>query len=142
MSCYFKRPAPREKWRLWCFFQAGVPAITPFFAALVVMLTVAPARAQSLTFHVRSNYPYIVSLSFYSDDRSHAWPGGDQVWILDDYETHTFNLGCIPGEKICLGAWVRGNSDRYWGVGYGARQYCSDCCYICNGGETPVQVLN
>lgn len=100
------------------------------------------ANSATLTWRIKSNYPYTVDLSFYSSMRNHEWPGGGQVWILNDSRVHTFRLSCIHGEKICYGAWVRGNTDRYWGVGYGGHQGCSSCCYVCGRGRTQTMVLN
>jgi hypothetical protein len=98
--------------------------------------------ARRLTFQIRSNYPYQVDVSFYAPNSNRAWPGGSQVWVISDSNVHTYPLNCIPGEKICFGAWVRGNTRRYWGAGYAGRQGCTSCCYHCGGGETGVIVLN
>lgn len=112
-------------------------------AALAAVVTLAiPAAADSLYWEVRSDHPNVVSLEFYSQDRDRAWPGGDEVYIIDDYETHSFNLECRSGEKICLGAWLRGRSDVYWGVGFNDSEGCRGCCYICGEGDTGLQVLN
>ncbi|RME18630.1 MAG: hypothetical protein D6801_00985 [Alphaproteobacteria bacterium] len=111
-------------------------------AALGFAGMVTPALASNLEFHVRSEYPYQVSLEFYSLDRNHVWPGNGKVYILDDSATHNYNLSCNYGEKICFGAWVRGDSSQYWGGGLDNKQYCSDCCYTCGYGDTPVRVLN
>ena len=106
------------------------------------LLSADVARAESLTFSVRSEHPNIVSLEFYSEDRSHSWPGGGEVYILDDSATHTYNLSCNRGEKICMGAWVRGRTEEYWGVGRNSRRSCTACCFICDGSATRTQVLN
>ena len=111
-------------------------------ALVLAMLPVAQVRAESLLFSVRSDYPYIVHIAFYSDDRSWEWPGGDQVYVLDDSRVHDFSLNCNSGEKICYGAWPKGTRKSYWGVGPDRNHYCQNCCYICNGGETGVIVLN
>ena len=97
--------------------------------------------ARSLTFRIKSNYPYSVDVSFYSTRGNRAWPGGDQVWIISDSDVHTYSLNCIPGEQICFGAWVRGNARRYWGVGHGGQQGCTSCCYHCGAGDPNVIVL-
>lgn len=110
----------------------GAPALAPLDAA----------RADSLLWTIRSDHPNVVSLEFYSQDRRHVWPGGDEVYVLKDSEEHTFNLGCETGEKICYGAWVRNRSDQYWGVGYNGKEGCTGCCYTCGGGDTKVLVLN
>jgi hypothetical protein len=90
---------------------------------------------------VTSKYQYRVQIAFYSRERNHEWPGNGQAWDLNDYNQHTYTLNCRRGEKICFGAWVTGNANRYWGVGFGGKQGCSTCCYQC--GEVPQpQVLN
>jgi hypothetical protein len=110
--------------------------------AVLALFLALPAAADSLFWEVRSEHPNVVSLEFYSQDRNYSWPGGGEVYILDDYDTHSYNLECRSGEKICLGAWVRGHSDEYWGVGRDDREGCTGCCYTCGGGDTGVQVLN
>ncbi len=99
------------------------------------------AFADTLLMSVESRHPNVVSLEFYSQDYNRAWPGNGKVYILDDSQTHSYNLECSTGEKICYGAWVRGDSDTYWGVGMNNSQYCEDCCYTCGGGSTPTRVL-
>lgn len=117
--------------------------LTVIVAAVLSSLAFAlPASAESLTWRIRSDYQYVVSLAFYSQDRNYSWPGGDQVYIVDDYAEHTYNLSCSYGETICYGAWVRGDSDLFWGVGANNSQYCSDCCYTCDGGVTDLRILN
>jgi hypothetical protein len=89
--------------------------------------------SDQLMFIIKSNHPNIVDVEFYSQSRRHAWPGGNQVYNIDDDDWHTFVLNCRPGEKICYGAGVRGDYSRYWGVGIGGRQGCRRCCYTCDG---------
>lgn len=99
------------------------------------------SKAETMTWLMKSKYPYKVSVSFYSKSRRHSWPGGTKVWVISDSEVHEYTLRCNRGEKICFGAWVRGNSRRYWGVGKRGYKGCSSCCYRCNGGETRIQTL-
>lgn len=120
------------------FVQFGIAAAI----GAAAMALGAPAPADEMTWHVRSYYPYVVSLEFYSEDRNHVWPGGGKVYVLDDSEVHSYTLSCNPGEDICFGAWVRGNTDKYWGVGYDNSQDCSDCCYYCDNIDTDVRNLN
>ena len=110
-------------------------------SVLVLLLSSQTLMASTVTFKIKSLYPYIVSLSFYSQNRNHSWPGGDKVWILDDSRTHTYRLSCQYGEKICYGAWPRGNSDSYWGTGNGDEHSCSHCCLKCDGGVGQTNVL-
>lgn len=116
--------------------------LTMMAAFAAALAFAAPATADSLYWEVRSEHPNIVSLEFYSEDYDRAWPGGGEVYVLDDYDTHSYNLECSTGEKICMGAWVRGDSSSYWGVGRDARNSCESCCFICGRGDTGVQVLN
>jgi len=93
-----------------------------------------PPDPNTITFKVRSNYRYKAQVEFYSQDRPHSWPGGGQVYNLDDSAIHTYRLSCRPGEKICYGAWAAGNSREYWGAGYGGKHGCTSCCGRCGGG--------
>ena len=45
-------------------------------------------------------------------------------------------LSCDAGESICYGAGNGGDEQTYWGVGPGDKGKCTDCCYVCTGGET------
>ena len=99
------------------------------------------AEAESLTFHMRSTYPYAVSVEFYAQGRSHVWPGKGKVYVIRDDDDHTYTLSCRSGEKICYGAWVRGRTHSYWGSGYGGTEACKGCCHSCDGGETPMITL-
>jgi len=110
-----------------------------FLKACVALLVLAgilglsgqSAQADNLQWVVQSDHPNVVSLEFYSQDYDRAWPGGGEVYILDDWNAQSYNLQCSSGELICYGAWVRGDSSQYWGVGMDNSQYCSDCCYYC-----------
>ncbi len=100
----------------------------------------APASAENLLMRFRVDYPYPVQLGFYSQNYSRAWPGNGNAWDIYDYDTHTFNLRCTPGEKICWGAWDKTNVNTYWGVRQGDRS-CTNCCYVCGTGTPNTQVL-
>jgi hypothetical protein len=96
------------------------------------------ASAADVTFQIRNNHPNAVEVELYSQDRDHVWPGGGEVYILDDGETKSMALSCKNGEKICYGAWISGDKETYWGVGPGNQETCDDCCYTCTGGNTEV----
>lgn len=112
------------------------------FAASIFAGSVETSSADSLTWQIRSEHPNAVAVEFYSQNRNHVWPGGGKVYVIKDWDTHTYRLSCHSGEKICYGAWVRGRKSTYWGVGNNNRNRCSRCCYTCGGGTTRVQVLN
>lgn len=99
------------------------------------------SSADSLTWNVQSMYKHKVQIEFYAQGRRHAWPGGNQAYGLNDYDTHTYTLNCRSGERICYGAWVTGNSSKYWGVGSNNKYSCSNCCATCGAGDTPKIVL-
>lgn len=103
-------------------------------AALAV--TSAPAIAEEVTFVMNNGHPYAVEVELYSQDRDHVWPGGGQVYVLDDSETKEIPLSCQSGETICYGAWVSGDQGSYWGVGPDNQEVCESCCYVCEGGMT------
>jgi len=109
---------------------------------LFLTFSAQTAKAENFTWLVKSKYPYKVSVAFYSRHRKYSWPGGTKVWVISDSATHEYTLSCRLGEKVCFGAWVRGNKRRWWGVGYRGKRGCRKCCYTCNGGESRVQVLN
>jgi hypothetical protein len=97
----------------------------------------ATASAAEVTFVIRNDHPYILELQLYSQNRNHVWPNGQEVYVLNDSETKTIPLSCQQGESICYGAWVQGAPDaEYWGTGPDNANRCTDCCYVCAGGET------
>jgi hypothetical protein len=119
-------------------------------AAVAALSWSLPAVAQSqvqpgggmttMTWTVKSMYRFRVQIAFYARERNHVWPGNGQAWDLNDYNNHTYTLNCRPGEKICFGAWVTGNASKYWGVGFGGKQGCGTCCFLC-GQQPQPQIL-
>ena len=96
----------------------------------------------TLEWDFKSNSRYKSAIKFYSETRKgHEWPNTREMWLLSDYASHKFRLGCVPGEKICFGAWTTGSEKTYWGVGHGNRSGCSNCCHTC-GDTARAQVLN
>jgi hypothetical protein len=100
------------------------------------------AKAETFTFNIQKNVGETLDLVFYSRDRNHAWPGGTEVYILENNRPYNVTLSCQRGEKICYGAWVRGNTNYFWGVGYGGGQACNNCCFFCDGGQSVLINLN
>ncbi|WP_436012551.1 hypothetical protein [Rhizobium sp. LjRoot254] len=111
-----------------------------FATAAAVMLagliSVQSALAAEVTFTMRNNHPNALEVELYSQDRNHVWPGGGEVYVLDDGDAKSMALSCNEGEKICYGAWIKGDQETYWGVGPSNAQTCTDCCYTCTGGST------
>lgn len=109
--------------------------------ALVALAVSGAASADSLLWTFQSEHPNAVSLEFYSQDYDSAWPGNGEVFVIDDWAAHDYNLECETGELICYGAWVRGDSSEFWGVGIDNSEYCEDCCSYCGGAGQSIQLL-
>lgn len=111
----------------------------------LLFATIMPslASAETLFWTIDNDYSRTVSVEFYSQDRNHVWPGNGQVYVIDPNEGDaTFNLSCNYNELICYGAWVRGSSQTYWGVGPNDSYNCSNCCARCGlGNVEPIQLL-
>ncbi len=101
-----------------------------------------PADAEEITWRFKSEHQNTVSLEFYSQDRNHVWPGNGKVYTIDDWDTHAYTLSCRNNELICFGAWVRNQSNTYWGSGYDDKHSCENCCARCGQGDVQTQVLN
>ena len=78
-------------------------------APIVLEPHAAKTPVPSLTWHIKSNHPNTVELAFYSDTRPwHEWPGGNQVYKINDWNVHTYPLTCQAGERILLRCLGRG----------------------------------
>jgi hypothetical protein len=64
------------------------------------------ASAEGITFSITNKSDYDIQIEFYSQDRNHAWPGGNQAYNLGSGDDNEYKLACRSGEKICYGAWV------------------------------------
>lgn len=116
------------------FFARGLAAAA--FAMAAVIAAPSVSLASDVTFVMRNSHPNALEVELYSQDRDHVWPGGNQIYYLDDGETKTMPLACEEGETICYGAWISGDKGTYWGVGPDNSENCDNCCYTCTGGET------
>jgi len=113
--------------------RAVLRAVAAVFAFVVFA---GFAAAADVTFVMNNQHPNAVEVELYSQDRDHIWPGGGEVYLLDDGETKEMSLSCEEGESICYGAWISGDQNSYWGVGPNNAQKCDNCCYTCEGGQT------
>ncbi|MHA7969383.1 hypothetical protein [Rhizobium sp. CAU 1783] len=118
------------------FLAASLRAAVLALVAGTVAGAAMPALAADVTFIMRNSHPNAVEVELYSQDRDHVWPGGNEVFYLDDGETKEIPLSCNEGEQICYGAWVSGDKGSYWGTGPDNGETCTDCCYTCEGGQT------
>ena len=114
--------------------------LAAMLAAVIGIVGVQGAQAQSeMTWKFQNDNKYKAQLKFFSSDRKgHVWPSSTTVYPLNDSGAHSFKISCLGGEKICYGAWVTGNSKLFWGVGADGKQGCENCCYKCQGNETPI----
>jgi hypothetical protein len=112
-------------------------------AMIMLILAQSSAFAATMTWQIRAFDRYAVDVKMFSKSRKNVWPSSTTVWTLKDYKVHSLKISCVAGEKICYGAFVRGNNKRYWGVGAAGTAACKNCCYTCNEGYvTPVNNLN
>jgi hypothetical protein len=118
-------------------FDTGCSASPPPLSTHAGSGSSTNRSGESLAWDFKSNYRYKVGVQFYSQTRKgHVWPKHDEMWVLNDYATHTFRIGCERGEKICFGAWSIGDGGKtYWGVGDGNKYGCTTCCHTC--GDNP-----
>lgn len=101
------------------------------------------ASATSMTWRFRAFDKYQVDVKMWSKNRNNVWPSSTTVWTLKDFNVHSLRITCVSGEKICYGAFVRGNSKKYWGVGANGKLGCANCCFTCQEGfVTPIMNLN
>ena len=100
----------------------------------------APELASNqLRWNLRNRSGKPIQLQYYSRARNWVWPGNGWVYNLPaNGRVYYSVITCKRGEKVCYGAWVAGNTNYYWGVGYGGKQGCTACCMICNGTQSPI----
>ena len=90
-----------------------------------------PTPPNGLILRVQNVSGDSITMQFYSTARRHIWPGdptGLRAYLFANGVSGVIKLGCMPGEKICYGAWAQ---RKYWGAGFRMRYSCSDCCRIC-----------
>jgi hypothetical protein len=104
-------------------------------AVALLLPTATIANAEEITFKINNDYDKDIQIEFYSQNRSHAWPGGNKAYNLEASDSNSYKLACQQGEKICYGAWVKGNSSTYWGVGLNGKYSCDACCQVCGDGD-------
>ena len=110
-------------------------------AVLALLGMLSAAQADNLQWKFRSYDSKVVDVNFFSANRKVVWPANGQVFTIKNYDVQTYNLSCVAGEKICFGAWRRGNDSKYWGSGHDGKKACSSCCYTC-GASTKLINLN
>ena len=75
--------------------RAAVLAVS----GVVAMMSLGAAWADTLQWTFRSEHPNTVSLEFYSQDYNRAWPGGGEVYIIDDWDSHYYNWNAAPASR-------------------------------------------
>lgn len=97
-----------------------------------------PTTTETITFNVTNDTSRTLLVSFFSQDRDAAWPGGGRDYIVQPRASQSFALTCRTTEQVCYGAYPQGErySGGYWGVGPDNDQWCENCCYACGTFET------
>jgi hypothetical protein len=109
-------------------------ALLALGVALTLVSPTTTVQAQEISFEITNDYGRDIQVEFYSQNRNHAWPGGNRAYNLNRGDTQTYKLACQSGEKICYGGWVKGDARTYWGVGLNGKQSCDRCCVFCGDG--------
>jgi hypothetical protein len=94
--------------------------------------TAWPAFADGgTTFYLRNQTNRVMVLELHGRESGRAWPGSNQVYMLEPGEKKSVLIDCEQGENICWGAWVNGNDRISFGVGPDDNRECRSCCSIC-----------
>lgn len=102
---------------------------------------VSAIKAETLTIGFQNSTSHTVHMQLYSKTRSWLWPAYGQAYILDRFTFSTTSISCLPGERICYGAWPIVNYNIYWGAGRGGIQGCTTCCFVCGVNYDPVNLI-
>lgn len=87
-----------------------------------------PVPPNGLLARFRNSSGEQITLQFYSLQRRNIWPHPNRAYSFAPGNSGEIRIGCVPGERICYGAWSGGKS---WGVGYHVRRPCEKCCATC-----------
>lgn len=99
---------------------------------LPLLLLASPVAADELmTFYIKNGASRGVALELSSRTREMLWPGDDKVYFLEPGEKKSVPIQCQPGEELCYGAWVAGDTQSWWGAGPEHDRDCQNCCFIC-----------
>ena len=99
--------------------------------AFATLLLASPTHAADMALFVKNQRQQAVAVELFSHDRQTAWPGDDQVFLIEPGSQKSVPISCNQGENICYGAWVNGNDRVSAGVGPDNDQPCDTCCFIC-----------
>lgn len=110
-------PAPRD----------SLPTPAPSPPTVTVRPPVPP---DGLRWEFKNLHYNVLGLQFYTQlpQGKRVWPAGGQAYLLPPNSQYALRLRCVPGERVCFGAWSEG---KYWGTGYGMRYSCTNCCRMC-----------
>lgn len=115
--------------------------VAVFLACVGFFASMNEAKAEVLSWTIKSDYEYTVQVKFYSQTRNHEWPEPGRAWDIDDSKEHTYRLECRSGEKICYSAWSKGNPEKAnWGT-FRNKLGCTTCCQICGSGEGATRLV-
>ena len=120
------------------YYQAVATLGAPHFAEAQTHAVVRPpaisrpAETGSVKFKLESKDPSVLLVQFCSETyEGYYWPGPAEAWVLEDWDRHNFELSCVPGEKVCFGAFSAWGGTQYWGSGELCREACEACCTVC-----------
>jgi hypothetical protein len=93
------------------------------------------SKTDKMTWEFTNACSVQVDVQLFDKTTGGVWPSPNKVWTLDGGERRVEEIKCNTNSKICFGAGVRTNYDRYWGVSLSNNQGCTDCCHTCDGSD-------
>ena len=102
----------------------------------------APGTPVNFTWRFQKNSGGVARVKMFARARGNVWPSANTNWRMDGPGLYSFTTTCRHGEKMCYGGWKDGDTDSFWGTGFENDQGCSDCCYTCVRGQSPVIPLD
>lgn len=111
-----------------------------FLSALLVALSQS-ATADTMRYFMNNASSRAVVVELSSSETGQRWPGDGKVFLLEKGERKMVPVECTAGERLCYGAWARGDDGVSWGIGPDGDRICTDCCVTCADRARPELVF-
>jgi Putative Ig domain len=82
---------------------------------------------------------------FFDETNNLVWPAPPNAYYFQNSnQVYAQPISCQTGAKVCYGGSFYTNTEEpeYWGVGINNDESCPNCCYTCETGTTPVNLLS
>jgi hypothetical protein len=104
--------------------------LTRLLAFALVLAAAGAAHADGMAIFIKNGHSRAIAIELHGSGGK-AWPGDDQVYMIEKKMQKSIPIECEPAEKICYGAWLMGDDRTHWGVGPDNTMSCTDCCTTC-----------